>query len=495
MRHLSLVVFIILICAKLSSQELMYQRDVKLKSFLNKEKIQSFPLVNSENEEIGMFLLDKDEIRSYLFDFNYALKDSFTTNRTKGSVDILLGHTFENNNYSLIFTNKNKNKFSSTSIDVINKKTNSKEIDIKLKKEIFLESFSYNNRLYILTIKDKSSILKLYELKNREIVRESDIDFTDHKLSKNNKKLHYLLFNNTAAINEGIILNKIDNKNPNSIDLASYPNKIYCYNNTIYITIDLYKEYTKLISIDLTTFTPNIDDYSFPKVDCDNDLGISSNSYLLDNKIYQISGCANELYISISNFTNGTKIKEWNVSKNEDIDFKNTSLIQLGGTFNKNKKHKELTETQQFLRKIETGNVGISAYKTQDNLELTIGGYKKMATKEIAAAVASGVIFIGGVPYNSSIGSSNPYYYSNTTFYGFLNYSYARSVYFKSLLNENLENITESIQGNAFDKIRDFLIDKKNEISTETIFRVNGYYILGYYNKKEEKYYLLKFEN
>ena len=185
MKNLILFALIINISSILNSQEVLHEREVKLKSFfLSTDKNESFPVVNAENGEIGLFLLDKKEIKSLLFDKNYVLKDSFITDKPKGKFDVLLGNTFENNNYTLFFTNDKKTKFLAKSINIINKKSSFKELEIKLKGEEFIESIKYNNNLYIITIKRVSSILNVYEFKGAEISRIGKIDLSKHKFSK-----------------------------------------------------------------------------------------------------------------------------------------------------------------------------------------------------------------------------------------------------------------------------------------------------------------------
>jgi len=494
MNKIYILIFIISF-TNVNSQELLFERNVKLESFFNKDKKESFPVVNYDSKEIVMFLLDKKEIKSFLFDMNYVLKDSFATTRPKGKYNILLGHTFENNSYNLIFTNENKTRFLVKTINIANKSAEYKELELKIKGEKFLESFSYKNNLYIITIKNSSSILNIYEFNGKALPKIKQIDLSNYKFSKSSRSLSYVLFNNTSAKRENIILNKINNLNPNPIDLSSFANKIYCYNNKIFITLDVYQDFTKIISVDLSNFESNVVDFDFPTVDCKYDLGVNSNSFLLGDNIYQVSGCKNELYFFISNIYSKVKLKEWRVKKDEIIDFKNTPLIQLGGAFNKNKKYKELSETEQILRKMGASNIGVSAYKVNDKLEITIGGFKKMNTKEFIGALAAAGAMTASASSSGLMGSNNSNYYYNTTMYTYQNYSYARSVYFKSLLNENLENIKGDINENAFDKIREYNRDHQKELSTETIFKVNDYYVFGYYNKKEKKYYLLKFED
>jgi len=492
MRKIFFLLFFIAFTSNINSQEILVEKEIKLRSFfLSKNKKDVFPVVNKERTEIQMFLLDNKEIRGLTFNMDYILKDSFTTFRPKGKFNILLGNTYHDKNYTLFFTNENKTKFSVKSINIINKQSKFKELDLKLKGEEFLESISYNNKLYIITIKRKSSKLYIYEFVDDQTGVKKEIDLSKERFSKSFKTLFYVLFHTNSALKEKIVLNKIDHKNPNSIDLVSFPNKIYCYNNTIYITMDVYDEYTKVISIDLTNFKSNVIDYPFAEVDCAYDLGIRSNSYLFENNIYQISGCKKELYFSIADIKNGSKYKEWRYKKDDAIDLKNTPLIQLGGAFHKNENYKELDETKQILKKIEDGNIGISVYKPKEDIEVTIGGYAKLFTKELIGVALMG--FAAGVGGTPNIGPSNNNYYSNPTMYSFQNYAHARSVYFKSLFNQNLDHIKGNVSDNAFDKIRIFANENANNFSVVTIFKVSNYYVLGYYDKTKKKYYLLKF--
>lgn len=492
MKNISFLIILICISIKTNSQEILFDKKLNLKSdFLGYKKNQSLPIINSKKKEIGMFLIDRKAITSFIFDMNYKLKDSFTALKPKSKFRTMLGVTYEQDNYHLIFTNDKNNRFLIKTISVVNKSTNSKELKIKLNKESFIESLNHNGNVYIITLKKGTSVLNLYEIRGNELKKRKTIDLSDYKFSKAFKSLEYILTHTTSAIRENIILSKIDNKNPNSIDITSYPNKIYCFDYNIYITLDIYNDFTKVISINLKNYEYKIKDYKIPKIDCSHDLGVKSNSYILENNIFQVSGCKNELYFAISNIDSKKKVKEWNVKKNDNIDFKNTPLIQLGSEFN-SKKYKEIDNTEQILRKIENGNISISAYKKFSNLEVTIGSSITLNTKEtLLFFAAAGLSATNGLDV---VGQKNNNYHYNPTMYSYENYSSpSTSVYFKSILDENYNNLDGEVKKNAFDKIKTFLDKSKDKISAKTIFKINEDYILGYYNKKDKTYLMLKF--
>ena len=70
-----------------------------------------------------------------------------------------------------------------------------------------------------------------------------------------------------------------------------------------------------------------------------------------------------------------------------------------------------------------------------------------------------------------------------------------RSVYFKSLIDtQNYKHVTGEIKYNVFDQIKEFQTENENGMTSETIFKMKDYYVFGYYNVWDKKYYLRKFD-
>src|SRR5690606_28726392 len=95
-----------------------------------------------------------------------------------------------------------------------------------------------------------------------------------------------------------------------------------------------------------------------------------SNSYYHENKIYQLNINDEELLFDIKDYQNSQVIKNYAVAKKDTISFKNSPLwIQTGG-----QKPKELKNTTKFLQRLLFMDVGLTVYKTQKSILVTLGG-------------------------------------------------------------------------------------------------------------------------
>ena len=162
--------------------------------------------------------------------------------------------------------------------------------------------------------------------------------------------------------------------------------------------------------------------------------------------------------------------------------FKNTPLIQEGGTtiYSQDSK-KSLKDTEKFLKRVATSVIGITVKKVGNFFELKIGGFKEIDSGGAPGASAS--ISIGGT------------FHYNTIMVGYSAYTLTRSIYFKTLLDKNtLNHIHGKVSRDVYDKIQ-YYDDSVLDQLAKTIFKVDDYYVFGYYIKKKKKFYLIKFTN
>ncbi|MDH3323468.1 MAG: hypothetical protein OEM04_10790, partial [Flavobacteriaceae bacterium] len=495
------LVFAILVITsfKFYGQKLLFETDIALKSVYFDDKRESLPIINYSTNEIAMFLLDKKRINGFLFDNEYKIITNYSSNKPDKKYSILLGYSNYLNEYHLFFTNENKNKFITKSFDFTSSRSYTKSHDFKLKGEVYLETISYKNKFYLLTLKKMSSILKIYEFEGNKISRTEEIDLTSYKFSNSTRSKLFDVLDQSVPFKMILSIQKMDNRNPNPLDLTANINKIYCYNDKLFITLDRDIEDTKLISIDLANFRNTFHTYSKGKIACDDFVNTKSNSYLADNLLYQIIGCKHELYFSVLNLTSDILIKEFRVKRDDQITFRNTPLTEVGSSsIFTNSKEKELENTKQLLRKIASSHIGITAYESQENFEITVGGVKGTSGGDGGGGGGSGGMMMTspGMSISSSHGNFNiaPTYNYNTTMYGYRNYRNTRATYFKTLVEKNNFNrINGDILDNAFDKIKKFEDQYENDLYSTTIFRIDDYYVFGHYDKKEKKYYLRKF--
>jgi hypothetical protein len=199
-------------------------------------------------------------------------------------------------------------------------------------------------------------------------------------------------------------------------------------------------------------------------------------------------------------------VQTYRASRDGDVEFRNTDLLQAGGTYRFSDEERKLSKTKQFLHKVSNWNAGVSVYNTPSGKVVTLGAYKETTS--------------GGAPmmmYNAPIatpmglipGSVNPV---GTSFGSYAN---SRAVHFKTLLSaQTLEHVEGEIKDNIFDKMRAFTEgddDKEKSADPElpvldedaksidgrilagTVFKYGDGCIYGYYRRKNRRYMLVAF--
>ncbi len=495
MRKLFTVLILVVLSIRIFSQDIVFEKDITLRSVF-KDKRESLPIVNNDKQEIILFLIDNAEIKGLRFNMNYELTDDFVAEKPINKFNVLLGHSINNEEYHLFFTNEKKNKIYVKTISISNKKSISKQIPLKLKNERFLETISYNNKFYLLSILKWTSKIKIYVFEGNSIARTEVLDFSEYKFSSTGFTNLYdvLLSENNSPLQFSIKIHKIDNSNPNPLDLTTKENKIYYYNDRIFLTLDNNLENTKVITISLKDYSSKVEFYNQINIECGDSYRIKSNSYLFLDNLYQIKGCKKELCFQIIDMENNSTIKEYRVKENEEISFRNTPLIQEGGTgIFAQGSEKELNKTKQVLRKISASDIGITTRLSENNIELTIGGFKEIKQSSVGGVMTTSPGPNLSTPYGTI--STPPTYHYNPTMYGYSTYTRTRAVYFKTLLDKtSFNHVSGELSNNAYDKIKDYEEDNDEGMSSETIFKVDNYYVFGYYKKWDKKYYLVKFE-
>jgi hypothetical protein len=413
--------------------------------------------------------------------------------RPKGLYKTLLGSSYRELKYNLFFTNEARNAFCIKTIDLGKSNYSEAILSLTLKDEKLLETICHRNQFYMLTVKKKSSIIKIYTFDFDAQSQVKELDFSGHAFSGSKySNLSDVLHESVSPFVLTSNVYRIDNNSPSTLDLASRENKIYTREDQFILTIDNDLSETKILIIDLKDYRGSVKTYRQVKSVCEDPFYTKSNSYLYENYLFQIKGCNEELQFSVIDLLTDSLIKSVKVTEEEEITFRNSPLFQEGGTtvFVQGKK-KELETTKQILRKIADSNIGITVYNTSDTLELTLGGYLEVkqnnfggpmvSTPGTTISTPSGTVYMPGRSYNPTMNSYN-------------SFKKKRSIYFKSLLNStDFEHLSGEAKRNAFDKIKDFTNSLGSNISSETVFRVEDYYVLGYYNTLDKKYLLLKF--
>ncbi len=433
---------------------------------------QSFNIVDENTGNFAVFLKGSASVYGFLFNENKKEIGRIESIDLPNKYKELIGYIIDGKTIILFMKTNNGRSYGVLKFDFENNLSTVEELDFKLKKEDYLEALSIDNTFYLFSRPNNSSKINIYEF-------NSDLTSTLHEIKFN--KDDFLDVRDKPIRLYEILSDpvKIENNIPVAIETSSKYVKLYNDGKKVSITSDKYKDYTYLITIDLDTYKHAANRIIKPKIDVSY-IGLRTNSFLLENNLFQIISNSKQLTIQIIDIETKEIIQKYSVNKEDPIPFKNSQIIQEGGSFDK---YRELDNTSQFLRKISLAHVGVSVIKQDGVFQITYGS--ALETPSGADYVIIGVI-VGGVSGGIIMASINA---ATTSYYGYKN---SKSVRTTGLFDENFNHIKGEVPLNIFDKIKIYAENIKG-LQAETIINLENYYLYGYYNKREKAYRLVKF--
>ncbi|WP_281846223.1 hypothetical protein [Olleya namhaensis] len=474
MRYLFLILFCLSSINTYAQEEWLISNIKTESDFLNPRDI--IPLVNEDTKDIVLFFTNRKVVFGKLYNQNKALIGSINNIKIPKKGKVIIGAIYNNDTYTLFFSNTNKTHFSSVSINFITNKFNiTEDLNIKLDKEKIVEFLVRKNKIHLLTVSKKNDVLKTLTITEKGVIQSFEYDLSKENIVNNidqDYPLYPLLFGNPSYSTIEIINNNV----PNSLEQTNAITKLYLNNNTLTITSNLFDKSTYIISLDLETNTYNFQNIINTGFN-DSHRGANSNSFIYNDKLLTIYSTLDHLSFSAYNLKNLTLLKTFQINKEDKIDFKNTPIIQEGGEFDN---YRELEKNSKFLRKITQSKIGITAYTKNDQLIITLGASKEIAGNNFAM-VNFGLV--GGIAFG--LLTNNLY-----------NYSQTKSTRISCLFDDNLNHIKGHIPLNDFDKIEKFKQNNSafNNPNLQTLFKYNSSYLLGNYDKKNGLYSLFKFD-
>jgi hypothetical protein len=442
------------------------------------------PIVNNKNDDISLFLVDSKKIYGYLLDKNFNIINKLISEDKSRKYKITLGSRISSkNNYYLYVANKKLDKFAFLKFSFNKNKSSFKEFDLESTDEILIQTITNKNKFYLLTIVKNSSILKIYSF-NDDGYFINKIDFsTDIFFNKSGKNVSFYKLLSASVgsfgLNKRINIVKIDDNNPNPLEITSELIKLYFKNDKIIFSFDINNSFTQVISIDINTFDKQLKHFNKPLKEIELNQK-KTNSYINNNSIYLIAFSSKKFTLSIVDFATGELIIEYTASVDRNISFKNTSIIQEGGMYNN---YREMEKTKRFFRKIMSEEkVGVSVHEFKNSYQITIGGKRDFNYAPTMMPI----------PF-ASIGVSAIYF--NPIGFSYSSYSDTKSTYFKSILDLNYNHVDGKIQENAFDKIKKYKALKAYLDNSRIIFKYKDYYILGDFYHQYHEYDLRKFKD
>lgn len=448
----------------------------------NRNVRDSFVVEDKNDGTFTLFLDDNKTLNGYMFNKDLEPIDSYASKGLPNSYNEIIGYTVSNHEIRLFLKDQYNLKFGSVLFNFDISKSIETELNVSLKKEQFIQSYSKEDKFYILSVERNKSILHIYIFQHNGSFSKKTFDLSEKQFTTTNGAeitLYQLLAVNDGWIGE-VDVSKIDETTPNSIEIVSNPSKFYVRDSSFILTLDKVRHATYIIEITVPQLELKFAEIKKPRVTESMDLSLS-NSFISKDKIFFVAASNNEMNFTVQSLNNKEKLKEINLNKDDSIDFKNSPIIQEGGYFNKGRV-RELEKTARFLRKISSTKIGLSVLPRDNFYQITMGGIKEVTTDVLSSR--------NGIPV-ASIGRLNfPTF--NPTFWAYQSYTTSKSIRIETLFDSDFNHIDGEVTPNIFDSIKQFAegLDKKQ---AENVIKYENCYLYGYYNNKEDKYQLVKF--
>ncbi len=461
------------------------QKELSSIAFTPERNASDALIIKSTGAAPQLLVTNKKEIQRFKYNNELTLAARQDFEAPKSKYSLLAGYEIQQDGtVHLYYSNTRKNKFCMVTLPVEGKKSRIEELDFRLKKETYLHAISHNNKFYILSI-DFKSVLKLSEFDaGKETTTEYPLAKIEFEKSRDGSRnyLHQVVKTGGSNAVGTSLVELVDGQSPNSIETASKNNKLYVDNNIMRLVVDRDKERTQVIEISLTNKSLDLKTFEQPMDLMDTSSRIDSNSYLYDDKLFQVLVSKQQLALTVRDYNTGELLKTIELFKDQDITIANSPIIQEGGDF---ESYRELEKTSQLLRKMTAATPGVPVYEKNGIYEITLGGSQEIAT--------GGPMMAGGFGFGGAIGGIIVAATINPTFGAYNSYTRTKSTYFISLFDQEFNHVAGQVVPNVFDQIRDYTEDKNATI--ETLERYQGNFIYGYYDKNENQYKLVQFDN
>lgn len=430
-----------------------------------KNKIAQSQIMTGENtatHDVFIFAASPDSLSILKYNSALFLRDKFITNRQYTENKSLMGYSFsEDGNPTLYWFSREEKSIILIKYFLENKTSRALKFQIPLEDKFILTNYQKDNNFYLIMKERTKEALTAFIFKNG-LAEEKFLDFSSFKFI--DRRTQPKTF--SQILNENPI-EKMDSGEYNPLYKVTAKSKMYLLPNRLILSLDQSFRKTQLFDIDLESM--EIKEKTFMKPVGEKNPK-TSNSFYHENKLYQINVNPDELLFDIKDYESGESIKSFTVSKKDTIRFSNSPLLMQI----EDREPRKLKNTARFLKTLSSLDAGLSVYKNQNNLFITLGG----------SGSDLKTVSMNGFNFNDPMGDfpSNNFYNIETNY----------SVFFESIWTKKLELTQETHQPFATDKVFYFLDTHKEAVLPNTL-KLNNYILLSYYDILSKQIMLRKF--
>lgn len=434
----------------------------------------AFQVTNSKTQEVVLFLSDKSSVSGIRLDENIEFRDSLRGVYPGKAFKTIVGTNEFANGYR-IFWKKDDDSYSAQEFDFTAHSVSVKDFAISTKGENVFDHFSDNGNFYLISLSKRADILTIYRVDQAGSVSQKQIDLTGTRfLNTENRKMS--LRDIFAEFQPAFI----NDENPTPLTKSRSKVKSYAENGMYRFTVDISRDFTHIVTIDLANLTSSVNHLRKPKAVLANLRDASANSFIADDKVFQFKLTENKVDVVVKDFEDKT-LKEYSIEKDKPVPFENAEIVQEK---RESDNARVLEKSNQLIRKMFWSQPAMSVYKSGENYLVTLGciteqtqtvGQAALGSFGVAGAIAASFI------YRSSYSDLN-------------SYSRRRVVYLNFLLDKNGETVNTKLPALAFDKMRKFS-EQNEDISSTVLFKKGNSFYLGYFHPQTKSYNITEYQD
>lgn len=464
------IIVFLLICSftNVNSQQLISEINIS-----KPKRSDAFQFQDEETKNVFLFLDNKEIVSSFKLDESLKVVDSIKINKGKNKIESIIGFAKNQSTYYTYWNSNDKKLFYVLSYDFENKKSNVSTINFDIGKESVINRITIKNKFYIITSTKDTNNLNFYCFTDNTFTKKT-IDLSSSVFYDDNQnkiKFYDLATKSFTALFGGV--QNISGDNPASLTFASHEKKSYSKDNSIIFTFDNNRNYTQFLKIDLDSYQYEYKLFSQPYFEIDPESYVihKSNSFFVNNTLIQLRTNSSILTISVKD-SNRKEIKNLNMFLDEEIDFKNSDIIQEKLSI---KNTRILDKSNQLLRKMSNSNASISCYFENDTYYLTLGSSSEVQNNN--SLMYAGNLGLAGALISIALTS-------NYTINNIDSYNNRIVVYINCLFDKNFNHINGKKKQLALDKLRLFMAE--NRLENNIAFKLDNKLIYGGYNSNKK---------
>ncbi len=337
------------------------------------------------------------------------------------------------------------------------------------KKEKILNAFVWQNKMCLLKLIDPKNDAERHLQINREgndgVFIVSDFRFRRNKQEEQREIDYISLRSNPLLKNDNyklITIPSLRTRYPNILNYDRSYIKQYCVKDKLIITEE-YDNSTAVFEMDMMKNESKM--HYFRKdgilpgaewVDC-------SNSFVLEDKLYQVKAGKGKLALNLYNISDGTLLKRYTFSDQSNDFGYNDALINENheGAFPFSGKDRVVEGMKSFTNGLKGNFMAIAAERKSDAVKLTAGALK-----------------VEWVP----------------TDHGSTKYVSSNALYFNTWLDAATLNMIppDTVAVNAYEKIDAMFAKIDEKINKYDFFKINAQDYFCYYNQRKNKVCVVK---